>query len=54
VNKDTPVQPRPSIAPGGHSRDVVDEDLVDFLERHELGPCPDCPLELVLDHLAAS
>jgi hypothetical protein len=23
-----------------------DEGLIDFLERHEAGPCPACPVEL--------
>lgn len=31
---------------------TVDEDLVDFLERHETGPCPDCD-DARLDRLEA-
>lgn len=54
MSEGTPVQTRPSITRPGHdAHPDVDEDLVDFLERHEAGPCPDCPLDVVLDWLEA-
>ena len=30
---------------------LADEDIVDFLERHEDGPCADCPIDLLVADL---
>jgi hypothetical protein len=44
VEDRSPVQARPAIT---GTCDTLDEDLVDFLQRHEAGPCRDCPIKLV-------
>lgn len=38
--------PLPRPGDGDDLYDDPDEGLYEFLERHESGPCPACPVEL--------